>query len=202
MQQPGERSVDIRPLPLHRRHRTVFDAYEQLVTGQSLVIITDQEPNELREEFDRELAGGCRWEALPTVEGDYRVRITKLASTALPRIVKNTSSLSATADPASGGSIWRLEPGARDLDSNIIALPAHDEIAMHVGPSLDVLILVLQGSGSLHTELDVIELQQGAIVWLPKHAQRRFVAGPDGMQYLTVHQRKPTLNITPAPDGS
>ena len=133
------------------------------------------------------------------MDQEYRVRITKLASTALPRVVADTTELLASTDPATGGSIWQLEPGARDLDSNIIALPAGDEIGLHVGPNLDVLILVLQGSGQLQTELNVIELQQGALVWLPRKAQRRFIAGPEGIQYLTVHHRKPTLNITAAP---
>lgn len=113
-------------------------------------------------------------------------------------MVADTTAL-VTAEPSTGGSIWQLEPGARDLDSNIIALPAGDEIGLHVGPNLDVLIFVLRGSGQLQTELNVIELQQGALVWLPRKAQRRFLAGPEGIQYLTVHHRKPTLNITAAP---
>ncbi|NWN88759.1 MAG: DUF2249 domain-containing protein [Micrococcaceae bacterium] len=202
MQQPNARDIDVRPLRPQHRHRAIFEAYEQLVTGESMVVMTDQEPEGLRKELDRELAGACRWKPLPSADDAYRVRLTKLASTALPRVVANTRKLGEATDPATGGSIWRLEPGARDLDSNIIALPAGDEIALHAGPSLDVLILVLRGSGELHTELDVIALQQGNLIWLPKYAQRRFVAGPDGMQYLTVHQRKPTLNITAAPDRS
>lgn len=196
---PDEPEVDVRTLPRHHRHPVVFKAYEQLGTGKSLLLVNDHEPRGLRDEFERELAGSFSWEALTPQDNEYRVRITKQASTALPRVVADTSALLGTTDPNTGGSIWQLEPGARDLDSNIIALPANDEIGLHMGPNLDVLILVLQGSGELHTEIDPIPLEQGQVLWLPRNSQRRFVAGPEGIKYLTVHHRKPTLNITAAP---
>jgi len=69
-----------------------------------------------------------------------------------------------------------------------------------MGPNLDVLIVVLQGSGDLHTEIGLIPLEQGQVLWLPRNSQRRFVAGAEGIKYLTVHHRKPTLNITAAPN--
>lgn len=195
------REIDVRTIAPPQRHRLVFDAYTQLSTGESLVVVNDHEPLGLRQEFEREFAGAYGWESLGQVDQEFRVQITKLASTALPRVVAETTDLLAAAGASTGGSIWQLEPGARDLDSNIIALPAGDEIGLHIGPDLDVLVLVLQGSGQLHTELDVVELQQGTLVWLPRNAQRRFVAGSEGIQYLTVHHRKPTLNITAKPTG-
>ena len=188
--------IDVRTLPRSQRHRTVFDAYEKLAVDEALVLVNDHEPKGLQEEFERELAGAYNWEPVTTTEDAYRVRITKRASTALPRIVADTTALLEGTDSTTGGSIWQLEPGARDLDANIIALPSHVEIGMHVGPNLDVLIIVLQGSGQLHTELSVIELEQGQLLWLPRNAHRRFVAGTDGLRYFTVHHRKPTLNIT------
>lgn len=199
MHHAGERQVDVRDLPVRRRHPVVFEAYQQLMTGQSLIVVNDHEPRGLREEFDREFAGSFSWDVVSSEDAACRVRITKRASTALPRVVSDTTALMEASNPGTGGSIWQLSPGERDLDANIIALPAHDEIGMHVGPNLDVLILVLDGSGELHTELDVLELDRGALLWLPRKAHRRFVAGPEGLQYFSVHQRKPTLNITPAP---
>ena len=198
--EPDEPEIDVRTLPRQRRHPVVFEAYEQLGTGESLLLVNDHEPRGLRDEFERELAGSFSWEALAPQDDEHRVRITKQASTALPRVVADTAALLAATDPNTGGSIWQLEPGARDLDSNIIALPANDEIGLHMGPNLDVLILVLQGSGELHTEIDLIPLEQGQVLWLPRNSQRRFVAGAEGIKYLTVHHRKPTLNITAAPN--
>lgn len=200
MRYPAEYEIDVRPISRQRRHPVIFEAYKQLSIGQSLILLNDHEPCGLRDEFERELAGAFGWEALPITDAAHRVRITKHASTPLPRVVADTAALLESSDYETGGSIWQLEPGTRDLDSNIIALPANGEIGLHNGPELDVLIFVLQGSGALHTKLNVIQLRHGALLWLPRRSERRFVAGPEGLRYLTVHHRKPTLNITPAPN--
>lgn len=107
-----------------------------------------------------------------------------------PRIVGDA--FAATGAP---GSVWKLDPAERGLDANVIALPAGDEIQTHVGPALDVLIVVLEGSGTLETEADAVALAPGGIVWLPAHSRRRFVAGAEGLRYFSVHARKPGLSI-------
>lgn len=203
------RTVDVRPIPHARRHPTVFAAFHDLVVGEALLIIADHEPRRLREEFEEELPGSYSWEPGGASAGggagasgdadshEYRATITKRTRTPLPRVVGCTTELDAAPDAA--GSIWRLSPADRDLDSNVIALPAGEEIGRHAGPDLDVLILVLEGSGTLETEGSPIPLRPGEIVWLPRRSQRRFSAGPQGIRYLTVHHRKPTLTITEAP---
>ncbi|WP_417509483.1 cupin domain-containing protein [Microbacterium sp.] len=108
-----------------------------------------------------------------------------------PRIVGDAFAASA----AAAGSAWRLEPSERGLDANVIVLPAGDEIQAHIGPELDVLIVVLDGSGTLETAVDPLPLSPGTMVWLPARSQRRFVAGDDGLRYFSVHQRKPGLSI-------
>lgn len=196
-QASSDYDVDMRKLSEQQGQRMVIAAYEQLTVDEALILLNDQDPQSLHEALDREFAGAFTWEQLPAVDGAFRARITKRASTALPRIVADTNTLSQTV--GSAGSIWQLEPGARDLDANIIALQPHDEISMHIGAELDVLILVLEGSGELHTELPVIQLKQGSLVWLPRKSQRRFVAHSQGLRYFSVHQRKPALNISTAP---
>ena len=62
-----------------------------------------------------------------------------------------------------------------------------------MGPDLDVLLFVLSGAGQITTELDTLDLHAGALVWLPRRSQRRFTAGPEGLRYLTVHQRRQSL---------
>lgn len=113
---------------------------------------------------------------------------------ALPRVVGDTAQLAAGA-----GSVWRLEPPARGLDANVIDLPAGDEIAAHVGPELDVLIHVLAGGGTLETAEGEVALSPGVLVWLPARSHRRFVAGPEGLRYFSVHARKPGLGIRTRP---
>ena len=120
--------------------------------------------------------------------------ITKLASTPLPRILVNTAD--AVADPGqpdATGAVWKLQTRERDLDSNLIALAPGGTIDAHTGPDLDVLVHVLAGSGHLVTERDTVDLRPGALVWLPRRSRREFVAGPDGLRYLTVHQRRQAL---------
>ncbi len=191
-----DHELDVRGVARPDRHPLVFAAYDELEVGRAIRLVNDHEPRHLREEFDRELAGGYEWESLGESDGAWRVRIVKTAQTPLPRIVVDTT---IAPDPGAAGSVWQLSPPRRDLDANVIALPPGDEIATHRGPALDVLVHVLDGSGTLETEGGVIPLSPGALVWLPPHAQRRFVAGADGLRYLSVHRRKPPLTITAAP---
>lgn len=111
-----------------------------------------------------------------------------------PQLVGDVAEvLSAPADAS--GSIWKLEPHTRGLDCNVIAIPAGEEIGRHEGPDLDVVIVVLDGSGVLETEEDTITLDKGSMVWLPKLSVRRFVAGDQGLRYFSVHTRKRGLQI-------
>lgn len=192
---PSVHMIDVRDIPRPQRHKRIFAAYDQLGLGDALELVNDHEPRGLLEEFQRELPGSYTWDAQAVAADEHRVLITKRASTALPRVVADTTAL-----PDGVGSIWQLTPGARDLDANIIAIAAHDEIQSHTGPELDVVMIVLEGSGELQTEVGTtISLQPGTMAWLPRRSQRRIVAGADGIRYFSVHQRKPTLNITARP---
>ena len=57
----ADREIDVRRVPRNERHPRVFAEYEQLDRGQSLTLVNDHEPQHLREEFDRELAGSFTW---------------------------------------------------------------------------------------------------------------------------------------------
>ena len=114
-----------------------------------------------------------------------------------PRILLNTAHFQDPAAAPVAGAVWKLTEHQRDLDSNLIALPAGDGIAMHTGPHLDVLVHVTAGSGQLLTELASLDLEPGCVVWLPRGSRRQFVAGSDGLCYLTVHQRRQALVLEP-----
>lgn len=200
-EQSTDHEIDVRAIPREQRHPLIFEAYEQLAVGNALVLVNDHEPRHLREEFDREYARSYAWDPLPASGDEYRARIKKLARTALPRVVADTSALLSATGHVASGAIWRLEPASRGLDSNVIALPGGGEIGQHHGPDLDVLILVLDGSGALETELHTIPLTPGELIWLPHRSRRGFTAGTEGLRYLTLHRRKPTLNISAAPTG-
>lgn len=115
----------------------------------------------------------------------------------LPRVVGDTGVL-AEVSPGFFGAAWKLEDPDRDLDANLIRLPPDGRIEPFTGPEIDVLWVIIQGGGTLITEADPIPLSSGEIVWLPARSLRGVVAGPDGIGYLTVHQRKQqTLQIKP-----
>ena len=191
----GDRELDVRPLRKQEKHPAIFHAYAAMAVGESLTLVNDHDPRHLHDEFEVEHPGGYAWDYLAKDPGAWRIRITKLASTPLPRVLADTAALSTTAAGATG-VIWKLQMRDRDLDSNIIALAPGATIDAHTGPDVDVLIHVLAGSGQLSTELGALTLRTGSLIWLPRRSRRQFTAGPAGLRYLTVHQRRQALTLT------
>ncbi|MDQ2813807.1 MAG: DUF2249 domain-containing protein [Actinomycetota bacterium] len=187
-----ELELDVRPLRKPDRHPAVFQAYDALTAGESLVLISNHDPRHLHDEFDIEYPGSHGWDYLAAGPEAWRIRIRKLAA-ALPRILCDAAAVAAGGDPGAAGAVWKLPVRQRDLDANIIRLPPGAGIEAHIGPGLDVLVIVLAGSGHLTTERGTLELDPGALVWLPRRSRRQFAAGPDGLGYLTVHQRRQSL---------
>jgi uncharacterized protein (DUF2249 family) len=203
--------LDVRSLPKPQKHPAIFRAYAALAAGESLVLVNDHDPRHLRDEFEVEYPGGHGWEYVARDRGAWRIRVTKLAATALPRILANTTAPGTTAPGATVAGdtgadptrvTWKLRMRERDLDSNIIALNPDEVIEAHAGPDVDVLIHVLDGSGQLETERDSLTLRAGSLLWLPRRSRRRFAAGPEGLRYLTVHQRRQSLTLTTAPPAT
>lgn len=193
-----ELELDVRPLRKPDKHPAIFAAYRDLPAGASFVLINDHDPQHLREEFEADHGGSFGWEYLARETRNWRIRITKLASTPLPRILTSTTGLAAGAgQPPVSGAAWKLEIRDRDLDSNIIAIPPDGTIDAHAGPDLDVLIHVLGGSGTLTGERGTLQLEPGVLAWLPRRSLRQFSAGPDGLRYLTVHRRRQALVLEP-----
>lgn len=188
-----DRELDVRPLPKPEKHPTIFATFGDLEVGGSFVLVNDHDPKHLHDEFETDHAGSFGWEYLAREPRNWRIRITKLASTPLPRVLLNTARFENPAATPVTGATWKLTPRQRDLDSNLIVLPAGGGIDMHTGPNLDVLIHVTAGSGRLITELGTVDLVPGAVVWLPRGSRRQFVAGSDGLCYLSVHQRRQAL---------
>ncbi len=128
------------------------------------------------------------------------------AATPTARTLCDVRALTAYA-PETAGVRWKLDPQGRQLDANVVRLPAGREVETHAEPDLDVLLLVVGGTGSLGTgEADgtaeaAEELADGSLCWLPRGSARRLSAGPDGLSYLTVHVRRPGMRIGRAPSS-
>ncbi|HEX5993987.1 MAG TPA: DUF2249 domain-containing protein [Jiangellales bacterium] len=192
--------LDVRPLRKPDKHPAIFAAYDNLAVGESFVLVNNHDPKHLREEFDTDHPGGYGWEYLDRSPAAWRIRISKRAATSLPRILHNTTDAPHTnGDPDATGAVWKLQMRQRDLDSNIIQLPPTGTIKAHKGPDVDVLIHVLHGSGQLTSEVGTLDLRPGDLVWLPRRSQRQLTAGPHGLTYLTVHQRRQALVLDTAP---
>jgi uncharacterized protein (DUF2249 family)/quercetin dioxygenase-like cupin family protein len=188
--------LDVRGLRKPDRHPAIFQAYDALEVGGAVDLVNDHDPKHLREEFEVDHPGSHRWEYLDEGTEAWRIRITKLSSTPLPRVLCDTTAVVADAEPDAAGALWKLRVRTRDLDSNLIQLPPFGTVEAHSGPDLDVLVHVVRGTGWLTTELDILELHAGSLVWLPRRSERAFTAGAEGLQYLTVHQRRQGLSLT------
>lgn len=113
-----------------------------------------------------------------------------------PRILADSGVLAAAVgEPDERGAVWRLDEAERHLDANVIALPPGERIDEHVGPDEDVLLHVIAGAGTLRSGDVELALAPGAVVWLPRRARREITAAAEGLRYLSVHRRKPGLQV-------
>lgn len=196
-----EAELDARVLPKPEKHKTIFATFDQLGAGEAFILINDHEPEPLRKEFEAEHPGSYGWEYLQRGKefGEiWRTRISKLASTAVPWVLTNTETVGADVEADPAGVVWKLEMKNRELDAEVTALADGQDTGMHTGPELDSLVHVLSGGGSLTTELSTVELRPGDLLWMPRRSKRQFVAGPGGLRYLTVHQKRQFLNLMSA----
>lgn len=183
--------LDVRVLRKPEKHPRIFATYDALPAGGSFVLVNDHDPRHLRDEFETEHPGSYGWEYLSRERRNYRIRITKLTAAPLPRVVADTARLA----PGPGGAVWALSARDRDLDVDITDLPANEAGDLRTGPDVDAVVHVLGGSGRLVTEAGAVDLAPGAVLWLPRRSQRGFAAGPDGLRYLTVQQRRPAIAL-------
>ncbi|MGZ3097331.1 hypothetical protein [Streptomyces sp. H72] len=114
-----------------------------------------------------------------------------------PRVLCDLAGLLPPGEDLSAGALWRLAEPGRQLDANVVRIPAAGRVDTHTEPDLDVLLLVLDGEGALVGSEGRQPLRAGALAWLPHGSTRAVHAGPDGVTYLTVHRRRPGMRIKP-----
>jgi quercetin dioxygenase-like cupin family protein len=115
----------------------------------------------------------------------------------LPRVLCDTTAVISGAPADAAGALWRLQEQRRDLDANLVQLPAGSGVDPHDGPEVDVLLSVVHGTGRLLLETGELELRPGVVVWLPRRSRREIRAGADGLRYLTVHARRAGITVQP-----
>lgn len=115
---------------------------------------------------------------------------------AVPRALCDIRELTCAAS-AAAGALWKLAEPGRQLDANLIRLPPRERIDKHTEPDLDVLLLVVAGDGRLGINAagQTEPLVDGTLLWLPHGSTRSITAGDTGLSYLTVHRRRPGMQI-------
>lgn len=112
-----------------------------------------------------------------------------------PRLLADLDAHLAQAPADQGGAVWRLAEPSRQLDANLVRLPPNATVAPHTEGELDVLLVGVAGSGTLHTDAGAIALAEHAVAWLPRGCRRAVTAGPDGLAYLTTHRARTGMRI-------
>jgi quercetin dioxygenase-like cupin family protein len=92
------------------------------------------------------------------------------------------------------GVQWTLPPSA-DLNVNLVHLEPGATIDEHVAAEVDVVVVVLAGSGTLVSRDRWFDLRIHVLVHLPAGVPRALHARESGLTYLTVHRRRGGLQI-------
>jgi quercetin dioxygenase-like cupin family protein/hemerythrin-like domain-containing protein len=101
------------------------------------------------------------------------------------------------APPARGGPVWG--EASEDLNATLLAWGAGEGPSEHVNAERDVLVFVYDGSVDVTIGDEQRVLREGEAVIIPKGERRRLTAGRAGVRYLSVHLRRPPLQIAPRP---
>lgn len=69
--------VDVRPMPPYQRHATIFKTFEDLASGQVMMLINDHDPKPLYYQFAAEMPGKFEWNYVEQGPATWRVEIKK-----------------------------------------------------------------------------------------------------------------------------
>jgi len=82
-----------------------------------------------------------------------------------------------------------------ELNVTPLAWPAGRGPEEHVNEERDVLVVVLEGSALVTVDGEERELGRGEATIVDRGRQRKITAGPNGVRYLSVHRRRPGLQV-------
>jgi quercetin dioxygenase-like cupin family protein len=99
----------------------------------------------------------------------------------------------------SGGVVWSASP--EGFHANLVALDPGGAMGAHRNDSVDVLVVVLAGTGIVTIGDEPTEVADGDALVVPRGAVRSTSAGPSGLRYLSVHAARPPMGIGRRPDS-
>lgn len=97
---------------------------------------------------------------------------------------------------SASGPQWGL--ASEDLNATLLAWPDGGGPDEHVNDERDVLIFVVDGSATVTVDGEANELPAGRATIVEKGRRRSIAAGARGVRYLSVHLRRPPLQIRSA----
>jgi quercetin dioxygenase-like cupin family protein len=86
------------------------------------------------------------------------------------------------------GPIWSL--ASSDLNVNLVRFNGDGGVPAHVNNELDVLVLAIEGEGTLELDGQTCTLRAGQGCLIPKGARRAIRSAGDAFVYLTCHRRR------------
>jgi mannose-6-phosphate isomerase-like protein (cupin superfamily) len=92
-----------------------------------------------------------------------------------------------------GGRVWGQ--ASDDLNATLLAWGAGDGPPEHVNDERDVLVFLTDGAATIAIDDEARDLGPGDAVIVPKGRRRKITAGRGGVRYLSVHLRRPPLQI-------
>ncbi|MGW6781789.1 MULTISPECIES: hypothetical protein [unclassified Streptomyces] len=93
------------------------------------------------------------------------------------------------------GALWRLVGADRQLDANLVRHLPGTGGAAYTEDEVDVMLVVVEGAGTLTLDGAMTQLVPGFIGLLPRGTSRALRAGPEGLLVLTTHRRRRGMSI-------
>lgn len=94
------------------------------------------------------------------------------------------------------GPVWGAE--SEDLNATQLVWSAGDGPPEHVNEERDVLIFIVEGRATITVDEQKHELAATEALIVRRGRRRRLTAGPGGVHYLSVHVRRPPLQVKPS----
>lgn len=196
--------IDATQLPARQRHQLIFARFARLAVGESFILSNSHDPKPLHREFDAAHDGAFTWDYVESGPERWQVRIERVtpagqgasAAVPVPKLLCDARAVAEELGTLSAGAVWKLAESDRQLDANLVHLPAGRSVDAHAESALDVMLVVVSGSGELESgEGEKLALAAGRVLWLPRGSRRSLSAGDEGLLYLTVHRRRPGMSI-------
>lgn len=70
-------TVDVREIPPPQKHPTIFQTFDNLSSGEAMLLINDHDPKPLYYQMSAEMPDAFEWEYIETGSEVWQVQITK-----------------------------------------------------------------------------------------------------------------------------